>query len=117
VYDGNVDYVGATIHRLSKGLDSGDILFHAFPETAVVDSFQLGMRAVESAQQALVEKIKRGELLNITPKKQDRTKEIRYSVNADFTDEVARQYLANIPSPQDIYRQIQQRNSSKFVLN
>ena len=116
VYDGNADYVGATIHLLSKGLDSGDILFHAFPETAAVDPFQLGMQAVASAQQALVEKIKRGELSNLTPTKQDRTKEIRYSVNADFTDEIARQYLRNLPSPEAVYQKLKQRDTAKFLL-
>ena len=32
IYDGNPSYVGATIHLLSKGLDSGDILFHCLPK-------------------------------------------------------------------------------------
>ena len=29
MYDGNSHLVGATIHMLSKGLDSGSILYHA----------------------------------------------------------------------------------------
>ena len=47
-YDGKYDYVGATVHRLSKGLDSGPILFHAFPERTG-EAFLLGMNAVRSA--------------------------------------------------------------------
>ena len=31
IYDDNPSYVGSTIHLLSKGLDSGDILFHCIP--------------------------------------------------------------------------------------
>ena len=32
LYDGNSHLVGATIHKLSKGLDSGPILYHALSE-------------------------------------------------------------------------------------
>ena len=31
MYDNRPEYVGATIHKLSKGLDSGDIFFHCLP--------------------------------------------------------------------------------------
>ena len=58
----------------------------------------------------------RGELSNLTPTKQDRTKEIRYSVNADFTDEIARQYLRNLPSPEAVYQKLKQRDTAKFLL-
>ena len=32
LYDGNPHLVGATIHYLSEGLDSGDIAYHVFSE-------------------------------------------------------------------------------------
>lgn len=45
LYDENPSYVGATIHMLSKGLDSGDILFHCLPKMKNGDnSFDFTMR-------------------------------------------------------------------------
>ena len=47
MYDGNPSYVGATVHMLSKGLDSGDILFHCVPKFQDSDShFDFTMRSV-----------------------------------------------------------------------
>lgn len=115
IHDGNPDFVGATIHLLSAGLDAGDILFHAFPPTEPTDPFVLGMRSVQAAHQALVARIQSGELFKLKPIKQDKTKEIRYSVNAEFTDEVAKQYLAYVPTPDAIYQKLLTRDLSKFI--
>lgn len=94
LYDGNADLVGATIHRLSRGLDSGTMLFHALPERDAVDPFVLGMRAVRAAHNGLIDSIKSGELPGLDPVLQDRAQEIRYTRNADFDDAVAQDYLA-----------------------
>jgi hypothetical protein len=94
LYDGNPDLVGATIHMLSRGLDSGKMLFHALPEPTVCDPFLLGMRAVRAAHNALAEEIAAGTLMNHPPEAQDKVLEIRYTRNSDFTDEVARDYLS-----------------------
>ena len=94
LFDGNPDLVGATIHSLSRGLDSGAMLFHALPEPIPCDPFLLGMRAVRAAHASLVEEIAAGKILSHQPVVQDKSQEIRYSRHSDFTDDVAREYLA-----------------------
>lgn len=94
VFDGNPDLVGATIHLLSRGLDSGNMLFHALPQPVPCDPFLLGMRAVRTAHTSLVEEIAAGTILSHLPVAQDRSREIRYTRNSDFTDNVAGEYLA-----------------------
>lgn len=94
LYDGNPDLVGATIHRLSRGLDSGNMLFHALPQPVACDPFLLGMRAVRAAHTSLVTEIAAGTILACEPVVQDKTLEIRYTRNSDFTDDVAASYLA-----------------------
>ena len=113
-YQGNFDYVGATIHLLSKGLDSGDMLFHAFPESAD-EPFRFGMKAVKAAHRGLVENIKNGNIDRITPVPQNKSLEIKYTKKADFTDEVAQDYLNHLPSPEKIAEKINQRDLSKFL--
>ncbi len=94
LFDGNPDLVGATIHLLSRGLDSGNMLFHALPVPNACDPFLLGMRAVMAAHTCLVEKIAAGTVLSQQPVPQDKSREIRYTRNRDFTDEIAQEYLA-----------------------
>tara|TARA_Y100001968_G_C19418566_1_gene750427 strand:- start:278 stop:1060 length:783 start_codon:yes stop_codon:yes gene_type:complete len=94
LYDDNPEYVGATIHMLSKGLDSGDMLFHCIPKFAQGDSpFDFTMRSVLVAQQALVQTITNEKIFSLEHVKQDRKKEVRYTRNKDFTDEVAEEFL------------------------
>jgi hypothetical protein len=93
LYDGNPGLVGATIHLLSRGLDSGNMLFHALPKPQACDPFLLGMRAVNAAHAALVDAIVSGAVFDCAPAVQDKSREIRYTRNKDFTDEVAREYL------------------------
>lgn len=93
LYDGHPEYVGATIHLLSKGLDSGPILYHALPKFNQDSPFDFTMRAVEAAQLSLVERIKCNEIKKFTPLMQDKSHEIRYSKNAEFNDVVATEFL------------------------
>ena len=94
LYDGNPSYVGATIHLLSKGLDSGDMLFHCVPKLVKDDSlFDFTMRSVAVAHKGLVEAVTSGEIFLMPKVKQDKTLEIRYTKNADFTDSVASEFL------------------------
>ena len=94
MYDRNPGYVGATIHKLSKGLDSGDILFHCLPNPMREEGgFLFTMRAVEVAHNALVSSIANNSLLEIEPIPQSKSREIRYTRNTDFTDDVAREFL------------------------
>lgn len=106
IYDRNPDLVGATIHLLSKGLDSGAMLFHALPRPAPVDPFVFGMQAVRAAHRALVERLREGDIFAVDPVAQDRTREIRYTRNRDFTDEVAAEYLGTQLPPQELARLI-----------
>lgn len=115
LYDGNPELVGATIHKLGRGLDSGDILYHAFPPVKKVDGFTLGMLAVKSAHDSLVQYIKEGRLNMLRPVKQDRRLEIRYTRNRDFTDEVAEKHLNNLPNPNFIRDKCLGRDMKKFV--
>jgi folate-dependent phosphoribosylglycinamide formyltransferase PurN len=94
LYDGRPSYVGATVHMLSKGLDSGDMLFHCIPKLSDSDSpFDFTMRSVSVAQKGLVEKVKDGQLFLMSSVKQDRKLEVRYTRNNEFTDEVAKEFL------------------------
>jgi hypothetical protein len=113
MYDGRPDLVGATIHVLSKGLDSGPMLFHALPRIDAVDPFVYGMCAVRAAHLGLVEYLRRGSELEPVP--QDKSRELRYTRNADFTDEVAREYLARISSATQLREMLERRDPGMFL--
>lgn len=119
LYDNRPDYVGATIHLLTEGLDSGPMLCHALPrldEGEQLDGFELGMRAVRAASDTLASLITNSGLSNLEPIPQDKTLQRRYTRNADFTDEVAAEYLTRVPSPQAIKEAICGRDNSRFLL-
>lgn len=115
LYDRRPDLVGATIHRLSAGLDSGPMLLHAFPATEAVDGFLLGMKAVQAAHEALVAAIADGSLGEITPVPQDKSLQARYTRNADFTDAVAAEYLERCETPTEIRERLRKRDDSTFL--
>jgi len=96
LYDRRPTYVGATIHLLSKGLDSGDMLFHCLPKDILHNPFLFTMRSVEVAHSALKERIRTGEIHHIDPVKQDRSKEVRYSRNSEFDVSRADEFLKRI---------------------
>lgn len=94
LYDSNQSYVGATIHYLSKGLDSGDMLFHCIPKLQNKDSsFDFTMRSVLVAQKALVSTVNDKSIFSMSSVKQNKDNEIRYTKNKDFTDEIAKEFL------------------------
>lgn len=115
LHDGRPDYVGGTIHLLSKGLDSGAMLRHAVPGPDAVDPFLLGMLGVRAAHEALLESIRAGELDALTPVTQDKSLEMRYSRHAEFTDEVAQAYLASAPTPEAIGAALSRRDLSVLL--
>lgn len=94
LFDGKPEYVGATIHFLSKGLDSGPIIYHAVPKLDDENPFEFTMRSVVVAQETLTEKIINSELLDSAPIPQFKDLEIRYSKNIEFTDEIAAEFLS-----------------------
>jgi folate-dependent phosphoribosylglycinamide formyltransferase PurN len=94
LYDNNPSYVGSTIHMLSKGLDSGDMLFHCLPKFVDGDSpFDFTMRSVRAAHYGLCQSISDGSIISMERVVQDKTTELRYTRNSDFTDEVANEFL------------------------
>jgi methionyl-tRNA formyltransferase len=113
MYDRRPDLVGATIHLLSKGLDSGPMLFHALPIANAVDPFVYGMRAVRAAHLGLIEYLNSDR--SIEPVAQDKSKELRYTRNADFTDEVAREYLERFPTSEEMQSALTSRDMSLFL--
>ena len=56
MHDGNSNLVGATIHLLSEGLDSGPILYHAMSKKTK-NPFDYTMLAVKSALDSIVKNI------------------------------------------------------------
>ena len=115
MYDGRPQYVGATIHYLSAGLDSGPMLFHALPPAEATEAFLLGMIAVRAAHRGLIQALASDTLKTMTPVQQDRARELRYSRNSDFTDAVAADYLCRLPSAETIGESLKSRAISDFV--
>jgi hypothetical protein len=113
-YDGKPEYIGATIHYLSKGLDSGPIISHVFPEAQKEGRFITGMRSVKSAHLALADLIIRKRLLSLEPHVQDKKKQIRYSKKLDFNDEVASEFLQRENDKEGNYNKCTSRNLSLF---
>lgn len=106
LYDDRAEFVGATIHLLSRGLDSGDMLYHCVPQPLPNDSsFDFSMRAVELAHRSVVERIASGEILSMPVVPQDKSLEIRYTRSSDFTDQVAAEFLARKTSLEITSRQ------------
>jgi hypothetical protein len=115
MYDRRPQLVGATIHRLSRGLDSGPMLYHALPAPAAVDPFVFGMRAVKAAHATLVRHLRERTLDDLEPVAQDRSRELRYTRNADFTDEVAAEYLSRVLPPPEVERAASARDLSLYL--
>ncbi|WP_250278455.1 formyltransferase family protein [[Clostridium] colinum] len=114
-YDKNPELIGATIHLLSTGLDSGDMLYHALPKAEKINPFLLGMKAVKVAQDSLVDRIYNKEIYSYLPVKQDKDKEIRYTRNINFNDEVAKEYLDNLPTEEEIFMKLSNRDERLFL--
>ncbi len=94
VFDNNPHLVGATIHLLSKGLDSGPILYHAITKLiSKKNVFEYTMSSVKSAFYSIKEKLTDKTLFEIKPEFQDKSKEIRYSKSENFTDEVIKNFF------------------------
>ena len=106
LYDENPQYVGATIHLLSKGLDSGPMLYHALPRHEGEDPFKFTMKSVLVAQKSLVSRIASGEIHSFQAKKQDKRLQIRYTRADQFTDAVARSYLSRELNANDLARML-----------
>lgn len=92
LYDNNPHLVGSTIHLLSKGLDSGPILYHAMSNHKN-NAFEYTMYSIKSAFHSIAERIKDGSIFTIKPLSQDKSKELRHSKKIDFNDTIVREYF------------------------
>ena len=92
LYDDNPHLVGSTIHLLSKGLDSGPMLYHAMSNLKI-NPFEYTMSTVKSAFHSIAERIKDGSILTIKPLIQDKSKEVRYSKKSEFNEEIVKKYF------------------------
>ena len=92
LYDGNPHLVGATIHMLSKGLDSGPMLYHAMSNIKT-NPFEYTMSTVKAAIHSIAERIKDKSIFEIEPIVQDKSKEVRYSKKIEFNEKVVKNYF------------------------
>ena len=92
LYDDNPHLVGTTIHLLSKGLDSGPMLYHAMSNLKS-NPFEYTMSTIKSAFHSIAERIKDGSIFTIKPIVQDKIKEVRYSKKSEFSEELVKEYF------------------------
>ena len=92
LYDDNPHLVGSTIHLLSKGLDSGPMLYHAMSNLKT-NPFEYTMSTVKSAFHSIAERIKDGSIFTIKPLIQDKVKEVRYTKKSNFSEQRVKEYF------------------------
>lgn len=92
LFDNNPHLVGGTVQLISKGLDTGPIIYHALSDVKD-DPFIYSMSTVKSTIVSLVEKIKNKTLKINEAILQDKKKEIRYTKKIEFTDKVILEFM------------------------
>ena len=92
LYDDNPHLVGSTIHLLSKGSDSGPMLYHAMSDIKI-DPFEYTMSTVKSAFNSISERIKNKSIFEMKPVIQNKDNEIRYSKKIEFNEEIVKNYF------------------------
>ena len=92
LHDDNPHLVGATIHMLSKGLDSGPMLYHAMSNIKS-NPFEYTMSTVKSAFHSIAERIKDRSIFEIKSEIQDKSKEVRYSKKEEFNEKIINEYF------------------------
>jgi len=92
LHDDNPHLVGATIQMLSKGLDSGSMLYHAMSNIKT-NPFEYTMSTVKAAFHSIAERIKDKSIFEIEPIVQDKSKEVRYSKKIEFNEKVVKNYF------------------------
>jgi len=115
LYDNNPDLVGSTIHRLGRGLDSGGIYFHAMPKPESADPFEFGMTAVHAAHTGLIDSVADGSIFEMEEVPQQSELEIRYTRNADFSEQIAGEYLDRALSAELISQSLRNASERAFV--
>ncbi|WP_372738513.1 formyltransferase family protein [Neptunomonas sp.] len=115
LYKRRPDMIGATIHLLSRGLDSGNMLFHALPVHARYQPFDIGMAAVRSAHKGLCHHIKNQTLFELSPKPQDKDKEILYTKKVEFDELVIKKFLDDMPTSDEVLSGLGEQNEDDFL--
>ena len=70
------------------------MLFHCIPKLRPEDTpFDFTMRSVLVAEQGLVSAVDSESIFSASKVKQDKSQELRYTKNQDFTDDVAKEFL------------------------
>ena len=93
LYDNNPRYVGATIHKITKGLDDGPILYHCVPLFQGENIFDFTMKSVRIAHSSLVERIGDSSIFDLGEVCRAKSDQIRYTRNVDFTDSIVKSFL------------------------
>ncbi|MBF87883.1 MAG: methionyl-tRNA formyltransferase [Pelagibacterales bacterium] len=114
LYDNRPDMVGATIHYLSKGLDSGPIIFHALYNGTVKNIADLGMYSVKVAQDSIVSSIKNGNIFSLKSTVNNEDQLIRYSTKKEFSEEIIKEYYKAKRNIKEINYKIQNRDLKLF---
>jgi folate-dependent phosphoribosylglycinamide formyltransferase PurN len=114
IYDNRPGYVGATIHLLSKGLDSGKILYHTIPSYKGESSFAYTMNAVNLAQKSLINLINKNKIYQLETLDQDVKLEIRYSRNIDFNELIIKDFLSRQIDSNLIYKLIEENQKPEL---
>lgn len=91
LYDNNPHLVGSTIHLLSKGLDSGPVLYHAMSKNKS-NYFNYTMSALLSAFKSIGKKIKDKSIFNTRPILLNNSQEIRYTKKIQFNSQVLKKF-------------------------
>ena len=77
---------------LSKGLDSGPMLYHAMSNIKT-NAFEYTMSTVKAAFHSIAEKIKDNSIFQMKPKIQNKDNKIRYTKKIEFNEKVIKNYF------------------------
>jgi hypothetical protein len=93
LYDNNPHLVGATIQKLSKKFEEGDIIYHSIPNKKK-DPQEYSALASKIAFKSLIMKIKNKTLFKTKARKQNKGKIIRKTKKTEFTDKLVKKYFS-----------------------
>lgn len=116
LHDNNPSMVGATIHLLTPGLDSGPMIRHAVPKLVDEDPFSFTMKAVVAAFGALADTLNDVKWRDTPTVPQNESLELRYTRNSDFTDQVAASFLSRNMGAEHL-RDMQANSEKPDLLN
>ena len=99
---------------LSKGLDSGEMLFHCLPSFES-NPFNYTMKSVKSAHLGLINKLKDNKIFELDLVKQDKKLELSYTKNIDFNEDEASSFLDKKLDLEHFKSKVKNRNLTEFL--